>query len=90
MGWASEDDRARRPSPAERRRHGIRCSCEIAPGVSDRCGTVLINETNNYWDQLAPFGGMKKSGLGRELSDWMFSEITEIKQISIDISKVRE
>jgi len=64
--------------------------CVIAPGVSDRCGTVLINETNNYWDQLAPFGGMKKSGLGRELSDWMFSEITEIKQISIDISKVRE
>jgi acyl-CoA reductase-like NAD-dependent aldehyde dehydrogenase len=50
---------------------------------------VLINETNNYWDQLAPFAGMKKSGLGRELSDWILGELTEVKQISIDIAKVR-
>jgi acyl-CoA reductase-like NAD-dependent aldehyde dehydrogenase len=54
-------------------------------GEGIRCGTVLINESNNYWDQLAPFGGMKKSGLGRELSDWIFAELTETKQISIDI-----
>jgi succinate-semialdehyde dehydrogenase/glutarate-semialdehyde dehydrogenase len=59
-------------------------------GEGIRCGTVLINETNNYWDQLAPFGGMKKSGLGRELSDWILSELTEVKQISIDIAKVRQ
>ncbi len=58
-------------------------------GEGIRCGTVLINETNNYWDQLAPFGGMKKSGLGRELSDWILAELTEIKQISIDITKVK-
>jgi acyl-CoA reductase-like NAD-dependent aldehyde dehydrogenase len=58
-------------------------------GEGIRCGTVLINETNNYWDQLAPFGGMKKSGLGRELSDWILSELTEVKQISIDIAKVK-
>jgi succinate-semialdehyde dehydrogenase/glutarate-semialdehyde dehydrogenase len=58
-------------------------------GEGIKCGTVLINETNNYWDQLAPFGGMKQSGLGRELSDWMFGEVTEIKQISIDIAKVK-
>jgi acyl-CoA reductase-like NAD-dependent aldehyde dehydrogenase len=59
-------------------------------GEGIRCGTVLINETNNYWDQLAPFGGMKKSGLGRELSDWILAELTEVKQISIDISKVKQ
>lgn len=59
-------------------------------GEGIRCGTVLINETNNYWDQLAPFGGMKKSGLGRELSDWILAELTEVKQISIDIAKVRQ
>jgi acyl-CoA reductase-like NAD-dependent aldehyde dehydrogenase len=59
-------------------------------GEGIRCGTVLINETNNYWDQLAPFGGMKKSGLGRELSDWILAELTEVKQISIDIGKVRQ
>ena len=37
-----------------------------------RHGTVHINETTNYWDQLAPFGGAKKSGAGRELAGWIF------------------
>jgi len=27
---------------------------------------VNINETSNYWDQLAPFGGAGRSGVGRE------------------------
>ncbi len=58
-------------------------------GEGIECGTVLINETNNCWDQLSPFGGCKQSGLGRELSDWCFDEVTEIKQINIDISKVK-
>ncbi len=33
-------------------------------------GSVNINETSNYWDQLAPFGGTGQSGVGRELSQW--------------------
>ena len=49
-------------------------------------GTVLINETTNYWDQLAPFGGAKSSGLGRELSSWALGAFTETKNIVIDIS----
>jgi succinate-semialdehyde dehydrogenase/glutarate-semialdehyde dehydrogenase len=49
-------------------------------------GTVLINETTNYWDQLAPFGGAKSSGLGRELSSWALGAFTETKTIVIDIS----
>ena len=59
-------------------------------GEGIKCGTVLINESNNNWDQLSPFGGRKKSGLGRELSDWMLDEVTEVKQINIDIAKVRQ
>lgn len=58
-------------------------------GEGITCGTVLINESNNSWDQLAPFGGRKQSGLGRELSSWMFDEVTEIKQMNIDIAKVK-
>jgi acyl-CoA reductase-like NAD-dependent aldehyde dehydrogenase len=58
-------------------------------GEGIECGTVLINETNNCWDQLSPFGGIKKSGLGRELSDWCFDELTEVKQLNIDITKVK-
>lgn len=48
-------------------------------------GTVLVNETTNYWDQLAPFGGRGKSGTGRELSSWMLDALTETKQIVFDI-----
>jgi acyl-CoA reductase-like NAD-dependent aldehyde dehydrogenase len=58
-------------------------------GEGIQCGTVLINESNNSWDQLSPFGGRKQSGLGRELSSWMFDEITEVKQMNIDIGKVK-
>ena len=52
-----------------------------------RHGTVHVNESTNYWDQLAPFGGMKKSGAGRELSTWMVDALTETKQISFDLSR---
>lgn len=48
-------------------------------------GTVLINETTNYWDQLAPFGGAKASGLGRELSTWALNAFTETKTVVIDV-----
>jgi acyl-CoA reductase-like NAD-dependent aldehyde dehydrogenase len=50
-----------------------------------RHGTVHINETTNYWDQLAPFGGAKKSGAGRELAGWIIDALTETKQITFDV-----
>lgn len=49
-------------------------------------GTVLINETTNYWDQLAPFGGAKASGLGRELSTDALLAFTEKKTIVFNIA----
>jgi len=49
-------------------------------------GTVLVNESTNYWDQLGPFGGAKKSGVGRELSTWMLDALTEVKQIVFDLA----
>jgi succinate-semialdehyde dehydrogenase / glutarate-semialdehyde dehydrogenase len=50
-----------------------------------RHGTVHINETTNYWDQLAPFGGAKASGAGRELAGWILDALTETKQITFDV-----
>jgi acyl-CoA reductase-like NAD-dependent aldehyde dehydrogenase len=50
-----------------------------------RHGTVHINETTNYWDQLAPFGGAKKSGAGRELAGWVIDALTETKQITFTL-----
>ncbi|MGG1678406.1 aldehyde dehydrogenase family protein [Neobacillus sp. NRS-1170] len=53
-------------------------------------GTVHINESTNYWDFLAPFGGMKNSGNGRNLGQWVFQHLTEIKQITFDPSKTKK
>jgi len=52
-------------------------------------GTVNVNETSNYWDQLAPFGGAGKSGVGRELSQWFLDSFTEKKLISFDLGGPR-
>jgi succinate-semialdehyde dehydrogenase/glutarate-semialdehyde dehydrogenase len=49
-------------------------------------GTVLINEATNYWDQLAPFGGAKSSGVGRELSTDTLEAFTQKKTIAFIIS----
>jgi acyl-CoA reductase-like NAD-dependent aldehyde dehydrogenase len=49
-----------------------------------RHGTVHINESTNYWDQMAPFGGAKSSGSGRELAGWIADALTEVKQITFD------
>jgi acyl-CoA reductase-like NAD-dependent aldehyde dehydrogenase len=48
-------------------------------------GLVNINETTNYWDQMAPFGGAKKSGAGRELAGWILDALTETKQITFEL-----
>ncbi len=48
-------------------------------------GAVNINETSNYWDQMAPFGGAKKSGVGRELSQWFLETFTEPKLLVFDL-----
>jgi succinate-semialdehyde dehydrogenase / glutarate-semialdehyde dehydrogenase len=48
-------------------------------------GTVNINETTNYWDQMAPFGGAKNSGRGRELSQWFLEAFTEPKLMIFDL-----
>ncbi len=60
----------------------------LAEGI--KSGSVNINETTNYWEQQAPFGGTKKSGLGRELSKWVMDDLTDTKTITIDIEKVRD
>ena len=52
-----------------------------------RHGTVHINETTNYWDQMAPFGGAKSSGSGRELAGGIADAVTETKQITFDWSR---
>jgi acyl-CoA reductase-like NAD-dependent aldehyde dehydrogenase len=55
-----------------------------------QAGSVYINEATNCWDEMAPFGGVKKSGIGRMLSDWTFDELSQIKMILFDLGKVKK
>ncbi len=55
---------------------------ELARRVSEhmQCGTSWIN-THMIVEKNAPFGGVKASGIGRELGRWGFEEFTEPKTI---------
>lgn len=56
---------------ANRSRYGLQAaiftdSLERAHDVANRlqAGGVFVNETNNYWERLLPFGGYGESGSG--------------------------
>ena len=55
-----------------------------------KAGSIYINEATSCWDEMAPFGGVKRSGVGRMLSDWIFNELSEVKMIMFDLSKVKK
>ena len=44
-------------------------------------GGVIINDTSVYRADLAPYGGMKESGLGREGPKYVIQEMTEPKLV---------
>jgi acyl-CoA reductase-like NAD-dependent aldehyde dehydrogenase len=54
-----------------------------------KAGSVYINEATSCWDEMSPFGGVKRSGVGRMLSDWILRELSEIKMILFDLGKVK-
>lgn len=56
----------------------------MAEGIE--CGTVHVNGTTNHWELLAPFGGMKQSGIGRILGTASSASFTNQKQITFDIT----
>lgn len=57
----------------------------VAEGLD--CGTVHVNEATNHWELLAPFGGMKQSGVGRLLGSR--SAFTRPKQITFELAPSR-
>jgi aldehyde dehydrogenase (NAD+) len=54
-----------------------------------RTGTVWINDWHLI-NSLAPFGGYKQSGIGRELGTYGLKEYTEVKHIHVDQGVPRE
>ncbi|MFN8520564.1 MAG: aldehyde dehydrogenase family protein [Chloroflexota bacterium] len=55
----------------------------VAKGI--RSGVISVNCNSSVHTQ-APFGGMKQSGLGRELGMHALDEYTEVKNVYIDLS----
>jgi glyceraldehyde-3-phosphate dehydrogenase (NADP+) len=50
------------------------------------CGSVIINDSTDYRLDSMPFGGVKKSGIGREGIKFSLMEMTEPKVVCFDIS----
>ena len=62
-------------------------SLERAHDAADhlQAGGVFINETNNYWERLLPFGGYKQSGSGgRYGSKWHLEAMTQTKAVMMN------
>ncbi|MHA2610172.1 MAG: aldehyde dehydrogenase family protein [bacterium JZ-2024 1] len=49
------------------------------------CGGVLINEVPTFRVDHMPYGGVKKSGIGREGPRYALEEMTEMKLISLNM-----
>ncbi len=47
-----------------------------------QAGTVAFN-TDNFFSLDCPFGGYKKSGMGREHGVWGFRELTQVKHVRV-------
>ncbi len=47
-----------------------------------RAGTVWVN-CYDVFDAAAPFGGFKKSGIGRELGEYGLENYTEVKTVTV-------
>jgi acyl-CoA reductase-like NAD-dependent aldehyde dehydrogenase len=50
-----------------------------------RAGTVWIND-HHLINCIAPFGGYKQSGIGRELGTYGMNEYTEVKHVHVDLT----
>jgi len=59
---------------------------EVAKQI--RTGTVWINDYHLI-NALAPFGGFKQSGVGRELGTYGLKEYTQVKHIHVDLTMDR-
>jgi glyceraldehyde-3-phosphate dehydrogenase (NADP+) len=51
------------------------------------CGGVIVNDSTDYRVDLMPFGGVKKSGLGREGIKFALQEMTEPKVVCFNLKE---
>ncbi|MFB6082283.1 MAG: aldehyde dehydrogenase [Halanaeroarchaeum sp.] len=77
---------------ANRSQYGLQAavfteSLSLAHDTANRlqAGGVFVNETNNYWERLLPFGGYRESGTGgRYGSKWHLEAMTQVKGVMMN------
>jgi len=52
-----------------------------------KTGQVNVNESVYFWDYHQPWGGFRKSGVGRVAGKWTLEAYTELKTININIER---
>ena len=53
--------------------------------VAGRLNTGMVSQNNlGYCKEYNPFGGYKKSGMGREHGKYGFNDVTQIKIVAIE------
>ncbi len=60
----------------------LKSAFEMAEGL--QAGSVAVNGGTNDWEINGPFGGYKKSGIGRELGEDSLRAFTNAKTISFN------
>ncbi|MGQ0844059.1 MAG: aldehyde dehydrogenase family protein [Sporichthyaceae bacterium] len=83
MPYADEDEAVRIANDSEYGLHGAVFSADAdrALAVARRLRTGQVDVNGGAWNPMAPFGGYKKSGLGREMGESGLEEFLETKAI---------
>ncbi len=50
-----------------------------------QCGGVIINDTSYFKARNMPYGGLKKSGFGKEGGKYAVEEMTDEKMIVLNV-----
>ncbi|MFC4061521.1 aldehyde dehydrogenase family protein [Planomonospora corallina] len=89
--YTDEDDAVRIANDSDYGLHGAvwSASAERALAVARRMRTGRVDVNGAPFNLLAPFGGYKRSGNGRELGTWGLDAFCEVKAVQLGASDVQ-
>ena len=88
--WTSEKARIRRITKPIQKYFGplfctcIPLNCLLVALFFDKFSSILRVNCYDNFDCMAPFGGYKSSGQGRELGEYGMQQYSEVKTVSIN------